>query len=273
MGPGGSLKRNLRSVRTNWRTWKRLARVEAIEERQEAYRRIRVEKCPDLMLPQICNRPSKTNSNVKLTKLISKKRRKTFQEEKGLHRPERRTGLWQTGSTTHSHDIYQSMTPAVRIVLLCFTLLLLWQNAVTREWSKNSLKTNRTNLRTLKTDSVGSRQSRNGKKVTGVCEWRSPLVWTLRGLVWKTKRYRRSELRPRAATVLEQAIQERLLHETIRKEINWALYICVGQNGRGRYFSSGLLRPGPIQCKGKGKRKGKGKQKGRSSGKQERPIL
>ena len=202
-----------------------------------------------------------------------KKRRKTFQEEKGLQRPERHTGLWQTGSTTHSHDIYQSMTRAVRIVLLCFTLLLLWQNAVTREWSKNSLKTNRTNLRTLKTDSVGSRQSRNGKKVTGVCEWRSPLVWTLCGLVWKTKRYRRSELRPRAATVLEQAIQERLLHETIRKEINWALYICVGQNGRGRYFSSGLLRPGPIQCKGKGKRKGKGKQKGRSSGKQERPIL
>ena len=107
----------------------RLARVEAIQERQEAYRRIRVEKCPDLMLPQICNRPSKT----------------------------------------------------VRIVLLCFTLLLLWQTAVTREWSKNNLRTNRTNLRTLETDSVGSRQSRNGKKVTGVCEWRkkSPVLDTL----------------------------------------------------------------------------------------------
>lgn len=164
MGPSGSLKKELKEHKDKLEDLEtRLARVEAIQERREAYRRIRVEKCPDLMLPQICNRPSKTNSNVKLTKLNTKKRRKTFQEEKGLHRPERDAGLWQTGSTTPQLlelSIYDVRRPHRFTV---FHPAVTMAERRDKGVVKKQLKDHRTNLRTLKTDSVGSRQSRNGK--------------------------------------------------------------------------------------------------------------
>ena len=132
------------------------------------------------------------------------------------------------------------MSRTVRLILLCFTLPWIWQNAAMRprELSKRNLRNTRTNWR----------QYRKGKKVTGVSEWKSPLVWTICGLVSRAKKSQRPSTAPALPQFLQQAIQDHFKREIDEAQYHKSFQVGKGQPQHGRH--EGLWRIGSFTGSG-----------------------